>query len=71
MPRQTRDVQCKHAVSNNGTHSELTASARAFISKDVTRARYGINRAYPLNYAEESLALLEQLKSYPDSVTAH
>jgi hypothetical protein len=37
----------------------------------MTRPRYGINRAYPLNYAEESLALLERLKGYPDSVTAH
>jgi len=54
----------------------LTVSLQCFwralcISKDTTRARYGINRAYPLNYAEESLALLEHLKNYPDSVTAH
>jgi hypothetical protein len=47
------------------------AVSLCLILKEVTRARYGINRAYPLNYAEEGHSLLEQLKSYPDSVTVH
>ncbi len=40
------------------------------IHQDVTRPRYGINRAYAPDYARDGLHLLELVRKYPPSVNA-
>ncbi|KAF8315225.1 replication factor-A protein 1 [Clavulina sp. PMI_390] len=53
-----------------GKQWNLSCRVKQETYNDVTRARYGINRAFPVNFGEESRLLLSELQKYPATAPA-